>query len=282
MISYDDVYIEPRHSDIESRDNVNLETQFTRNHRIGCPVVASPMDTVMGTEMMKALDGEGCVGIMHRFGTDDEDPLETQVRAVTNATEVESTVGGPVCVSVGATGDFVRHAENLVDIGADVVLIDVAHGDHAHVKNAIYTLQEEVYQLGDVEFDIIAGNVATADGASRLAEWGADAVRVGIGNGCFTEDMEVKTKDGLKRIVDVEAGDEVLTHRNRWKEVVGTREKKPEEDLMVIDGIECTPNHEFYVVREENVDEVNEENIHEYAEWVRADELTENHYRVEL
>jgi intein/homing endonuclease len=94
--------------------------------------------------------------------------------------------------------------------------------------------------------------------------------------------MEVKTKDGLKKIVDVEAGAEVLTHRNRWKEVVGTREKEPEEDLMVIDGIECTPNHEFYVVHEEDVDEVNEENIHEYAEWVRADELTENHYRVEL
>lgn len=276
MVTYDDVYIKPRHSNVESRDNVELDTQFTRNFRIGCPVVASPMDTVVCPEMIRALDEEGATGIMHRFGTEDEDGFEAQVRAMTNLTEVDPPIGGPVCASVGMVGDFLSEAKNLSKVGASVILVDVAHGDHGLMKEAIQKVGD------DRTVDVIAGNVATADGASRLAEWGADAVRVGIGPGCFTEDMEVKTKDGLKRIVDVEAGDEVLTHRNRWKEVVGTREKKPEEDLMVIDGIECTPNHEFYVVREENVDEVNEENIHEYAEWVRADELTENHYRVEL
>lgn len=202
MISYDDVYIEPRHSDIETRDNVNLSTQFTRNRVIGCPVVASPMDTVVCGEMIEALDEEGATGIMHRFGGH-------QYGKVNQIDELKNvSVEGPLSVSVGAKGDVERIATSIINhTGADVVLVDVAHGDHKYVKSAISKLREDAPKV-----DIIAGNVATAEGALRLADWGADAIRVGIGNGsvCSTR---IKTGVGVPQVTAIREISEAL---DRW------------------------------------------------------------------
>jgi IMP dehydrogenase len=104
---------------------------------------------------------------------------------------------------VGATGSYREVADRLVKNGADVILIDVAHGHHSHVERAIKTLRKEVYRLGDFEFDIIAGNVATGQAAWELAKWGADAIRVGVGNGsvCSTR---VKTGVGVGQITAIQ------------------------------------------------------------------------------
>ena len=186
MITYDDVYIRPRHSELESRDNVSLDTQFTHNHRIGCPVVASPMDTVVSADMLSALHSEGCTGIMHRFCT-----VEEEVKALTN-----TMAGTPLCASVGATEGYEERARKLIKEGtADVILIDVAHGDHGLVRDALET-------LNGFDVDVIAGNVATYAGAQNLIEWGADALRVGIGNGsvCSTR---IKTGVGVGQITAI-------------------------------------------------------------------------------
>ena len=273
MISYDDVYIEPKNSSVKSRSNAHLKTRFTRNHKIGCPVVGSPMDTVMSKEMAASLDSRGCVGILHRF--QDSKSQASQVSDLASG----SADRAPVCASIGATGDFLKNARRYVSAGADVLLIDVAHGDHEHVENAIKTLHEELYTFEEQEFDIIAGNVATGEGAARLARWGADAVRVGVGNGCFTPDMKVKTKNGEKKISDIESGDKVRTHRNRWKNVLGVRKRDHEGHVLSVDGIECTPDHEFYVVHQSELGEVTDQNVHRLAEWVEAQNLTKNHWQ---
>ena len=72
--------------------------------------------------------------------------------------------------------DFER-AESLIKAGVDVLVVDSAHG---HSKNVIETVREmkKRYQI-----DVIAGNVATAEGAKALVEAGADAVKCGIGPG---------------------------------------------------------------------------------------------------
>src|SRR5207245_2109287 len=72
--------------------------------------------------------------------------------------------------------DFER-AESLIHAGVDVLVVDSAHG---HSSNVIETVREIKRQHG---IDVIAGNVATAEGARALAEAGADAVKVGIGPG---------------------------------------------------------------------------------------------------
>ena len=75
-------------------------------------------------------------------------------------------------------GDFER-AERLIRQGVDVLVVDSAHG---HSKNVIDTVKEIKAQR-NWDVDVIAGNVATGDGAQALLEAGADAIKVGIGPG---------------------------------------------------------------------------------------------------
>ncbi|MHC4223999.1 MAG: IMP dehydrogenase [Planctomycetota bacterium] len=79
--------------------------------------------------------------------------------------------------AVGAVGDARERAAALVEQGVDVLVIDTAHG---HSKNVGLTIEQ---LKGDHDVDVIAGNVATGEGAKFLADRGADAVKVGIGPG---------------------------------------------------------------------------------------------------
>ncbi|MQA28455.1 MAG: CBS domain-containing protein [Luteitalea sp.] len=83
-----------------------------------------------------------------------------------------------VAAAVGATGDFLERAVEVQRAGADAVVIDIAHGHSTVMERAIEQLRQ---RLGAV--DLIAGNVATADGARFLLDRGADAIKVGIGPG---------------------------------------------------------------------------------------------------
>lgn len=84
-----------------------------------------------------------------------------------------------VGAAIGVRGDFVVRARALQEAGADVVVLDIAHGHAEHAIRAIREVREAVG--GGVQ--IIAGNVATAAGARDLAEAGADGVKVGVGPG---------------------------------------------------------------------------------------------------
>ena len=75
-------------------------------------------------------------------------------------------------------GDFER-AETLIQQGVDLLVVDSAHG---HSKNVIETVQE-IKQQRNWDIDVVAGNVATAEGAQALVDAGADAIKVGIGPG---------------------------------------------------------------------------------------------------
>ncbi|MCK6458629.1 MAG: IMP dehydrogenase [Planctomycetes bacterium] len=79
--------------------------------------------------------------------------------------------------AVGATGDARERAAALVEQGADVLVVDTAHGHSRNVGRMV----EHLKAHHDV--DVIAGNVATAEGAKYLADAGADGVKVGIGPG---------------------------------------------------------------------------------------------------
>jgi IMP dehydrogenase len=85
--------------------------------------------------------------------------------------------------AVGVQAGYLERAELLVDAGADALVVDIAHG---HSDNAISAVRELRKAFSDVE--IIAGNVATAEGTCDLIEAGADAVKVGVGPGsiCIT------------------------------------------------------------------------------------------------
>lgn len=80
--------------------------------------------------------------------------------------------------AIGATGDFLERATELVNARVDLLAIDTAHGHKHHVIEAIKAVKQKF-----PEIDLIAGNVATAEGTKALIRAGADAVKVGIGPG---------------------------------------------------------------------------------------------------
>lgn len=83
-----------------------------------------------------------------------------------------------VGAAMGATGDYLERAQELVKAKADVLAIDSAHGHSTRVIEAVQIIKSK---LPDV--DVVAGNVGTFDGACELAKSGADAIKVGIGPG---------------------------------------------------------------------------------------------------
>jgi IMP dehydrogenase len=88
-----------------------------------------------------------------------------------------------VGAALGATGDYIERAQALVDEEVDVLLLDVAHADSDVVEAALRSLRKRF-----AEMPLVVGNVATAAAARRLADLGADAIKVGVGpgRGCRT------------------------------------------------------------------------------------------------
>jgi IMP dehydrogenase len=83
-----------------------------------------------------------------------------------------------VAAAIGATGDFMERAEELVRARVDALVIDTAHGHSQSVIAAIKKLKSRF-----PEIDVVAGNVATAEATKDLVLAGADAVKVGVGPG---------------------------------------------------------------------------------------------------
>lgn len=102
-----------------------------------------------------------------------------------------------VGAAVGVKGDYLERTEALLEAGADVLVVDIAHG---HSDNAINTVQ--MIKKAFPNCELVAGNVATGDGASDLIKAGVDAVKVGVGSGsiCITR---VVTGSGVPQLTAV-------------------------------------------------------------------------------
>ncbi len=80
--------------------------------------------------------------------------------------------------AVGVAGDTMERVQALVNSGVDIIVIDTAHGHSVHVLSAVEKIKKN---FPDVE--VVAGNVATAEGTRDLIDAGADAVKIGVGPG---------------------------------------------------------------------------------------------------
>jgi IMP dehydrogenase len=99
--------------------------------------------------------------------------------------------------AVGVKGDYLERTEALLEAGADIIVVDIAHG---HSENAINTVHMIKKAFPDCE--LIAGNVATGEGSRDLIKAGVDAVKVGVGSGsiCITR---VVTGSGVPQLTAV-------------------------------------------------------------------------------
>jgi IMP dehydrogenase len=303
-LTYDDVLLEPRCSDIRSRRDVDTSTQLSRHIRLRIPIVSANMDTVTESEMAIAMARHGGIGIIHRFNSIEEQVNEVRrvkrsesfiienpytigpdetVAAARALMEQHSVTGLPVIdaegklvgilsrrdvlfastssgrvvefmtprdrlvtapvgitlpeaerllaehkieklplidesdhlrglitvkdilkrsqfpesskderghllvgAAIGVVGDYMERADALLKAGADVLVVDIAHGHSMNAIRAIHTIKDA---FPDVE--LIAGNVATAEGTLDLIKAGVDAVKVGVGPGsiCITRQV---------------------------------------------------------------------------------------------
>ena len=311
-LTFDDVLLVPKYSDITSRSQTDLSTKLSRNITINIPFVSANMDTVTESSMAVAMARAGGIGIIHRFLTiqeqanevlkvkrsgsvmienpysissdksiqdaldyaedkeisgllvvdsnsklvgivterdllfagsngtiadvmtkdlvtakpgvsldeakdilhkhrieklpivDDSGVIKGLITSkdITNNTDYPNASkdkkGRPlVGAAVGVKGDFLERSESLLDAGADVLVVDIAHG---HSENAISTVRNIKKAFPDCE--LIAGNIATAQGAEDLIKAGVDAVKVGVGSGsiCITR---VITGSGVPQLTAV-------------------------------------------------------------------------------
>ena len=247
-LTYDDVNIVPKYSELESRDKVKLNTQFTKNTELTIPIVSSPMDTVTEEDMAIEMMEWGGVGVIHRFNTIEEQSkmMKSLHREWDSWFDIGTNIRGddeertidkewqewwdgysrsnpptkedwkdlkdrffwadsmirdekawkkkPLCAAIGVTGDYLERAKELVLNGCNVILIDVAHGHHKFVGEAIEEIKSKISNT-----EVIAGSIATGDGAKFLCEKGADSIRVGVGNGSLCE-TRIRTGVGLPQV----------------------------------------------------------------------------------
>jgi IMP dehydrogenase len=102
-----------------------------------------------------------------------------------------------VGAAVGVKGDFLERTETLLEAGADVIVVDIAHGHSDNAINAVKMIKRAFPNC-----ELIAGNVATGNGSKDLIRAGVDAVKVGVGSGsiCITR---VITGSGVPQITAV-------------------------------------------------------------------------------
>jgi IMP dehydrogenase len=102
-----------------------------------------------------------------------------------------------VGAAVGVKGDYLERTEALLEAGADIIVVDIAHG---HSENAINTVH--MIKKAFPSCELIAGNVATGEGSRDLIKAGVDAVKVGVGSGsiCITR---VVTGSGVPQLTAV-------------------------------------------------------------------------------
>ena len=195
-LTYDDVLLVPQYSDIKSRKEIDISSDLDESIRLSFPVISAPMDTVTELDMATSIAKMGGLGIVHRYNT-----IEKQCAIVRKAWERTPNIGA----AIGVVEDFEERACALYDAGANVICIDVAHGHHILVKQAIKILKN----IFSDNVHIMAGNVATLEGFNDLADWGADSIRCNIGGGsiCSTRIQTGHGMPGLQTIFECAMSD---------------------------------------------------------------------------
>lgn len=175
-LKYQDICLIPNYSEVFSR--VDCDTSCVIGERsFKLPIIPANMKSVIDMSVAKWMSKNNYFYIMHRFGNSLKD-LVTQMNEE-NWENISVSMG----VKLKDKKDIVALAQYKQRV--DYITIDIAHGHCERMKSAIECVKKFM-----PETKIIAGNVATATGVRDLAIWGADIVKVGIGQGspCTTKD----------------------------------------------------------------------------------------------
>ncbi len=187
-LTFDDVLLIPARSDVLPTQ-VSTRTRLTTEIELDIPIVSAAMDTVTGSRMAIAMARAGGLGVIHRNLSVADQVAEVQA---------VKAAGLRVAAAVGTGADADERTAALVAAGADVIVVDIAHGHSASVIRMV----EKVKARHRVQ--VIAGNVVTAEGTEELIAAGADGVKVGVGPGaiCTTRVVAGAGMPQITAIVD--------------------------------------------------------------------------------
>ena len=167
-LTFDDVLMLPRFSSILP-SNTDISLKLTNKIKLKVPFLSSAMDTVTESNMAIAMAQEGGIGVIHRNLN-----IKKQSSEIKKVKNKKLLVGA----AVGTNKEDFDRAKALIDSGADLIVIDTAHG---HSKKVLEILSKLKKIKSKVPFCV--GNIATGEAAKKLYNSGADIIKVGIGPG---------------------------------------------------------------------------------------------------
>lgn len=226
--TFSDVMFVPKYSDIQSRSEVNLTTKLGKL-TLQLPVVSANMADVTEKSMVLSMHSFGGLGILHRFMSIEDNVImfkETLGKLTEHDQSGDTSVLYPIAheyanryvgVSVGVGEEGRERFKALYDAGARTFCIDVAHGHHVNVRDMINWIIVSYHERADMT--IIAGNVASVEGALDLFSWGADVVKIGVGPGSACQTRE-NTGVGVPQLYILEK----------------TRKHMPKNTYIIADG----------------------------------------------
>lgn len=185
-LTFDDILLQPKYSTIKSRSEIDISVTMGGMH-FEQPIIPANMATVAGEEMCHQVIKNGGLAILHRF----MEPQE-QLRI---ANKIFDDYGNEhFAVSIGIKTSDRELVKQFYQAGVRIICIDIAHGDSLHCVEMCQWLRKNYPKLF-----IIAGNVATGEGAERLWKAGADAIKCGVGCGslCTTR---IETGNGIPQL----------------------------------------------------------------------------------
>ncbi len=180
--NYKDVLLIPQYSDIKHRDEVDLSSRLFKTGSFGpikIPIVAANMDTIASFEMIKECHFNGAICFLHRYQS-----------LVDTRRLILKLINSGITRIVPSIGVGIPEAETAMlyhnDTGIESINIDIAHGDCKQMLDTISAIKRLVPKM-----NIVAGNITTPEAARRLWNAGADAIKIGIGNGGVCETQKV-------------------------------------------------------------------------------------------
>ena len=204
-LTFNDVLLKPQRSRFKSRNDkeISLSCYIGANQSLDIPIISANMDTVTGLHMAKEMSRLGGLGILHRFYASNSAYMDCIEEVFSSCNRVS--------FSIGCGKEWIKFAENVVaKLGTKDVFIclDVAHG---HMEQSIETVEE----ISKSKAFVIAGNIATEEGALDLVEAGAGCLKVGIGSGsvCTTR---IVTGHGVPQLSAIMIVKEALDRNNYY------------------------------------------------------------------
>jgi len=180
-ITFDDVLLLPNYSDFKRKD-VDLMVELHKKIKLKLPIISSPMDTVTEEKMAKSMAESGGLGIIHRnLSIGKQTSMVKKIKKIKTYDKkaaVDEKNRLLVGAALGVGDDFSERLKALIKEEVDLLVLDSGHGFSKFIIEAVLFIKKNFSQV-----PLMAGNIATKEGALALVKAGVDILRVGMGPG---------------------------------------------------------------------------------------------------